>query len=54
MSAVMKMVAVAGVLGTVACGATTSGSSGGNHCPHLYSAFDRKADDHGEYHTNRS
>lgn len=33
MSAVMKIVALAGVLGTVACGATTSGSSGGTNTP---------------------
>jgi hypothetical protein len=33
MSVVMKIVAVAGVLGTVACGATTSGSSGGTSAP---------------------
>jgi hypothetical protein len=33
MSAVMKIVALAGVLSTVACGATTSGSSGGTSAP---------------------
>ena len=33
MSAVMKIVALAGVLSTVACGATTSGSSGGTNAP---------------------
>jgi len=33
MSAVIKIVALAGVLSTVACGATTSGSSGGTNAP---------------------
>jgi hypothetical protein len=33
MSAVMKIFALAGVLSTIACGATTSGSSGGTNAP---------------------
>jgi hypothetical protein len=33
MSSVIKIVALAGVLSTVACGATTSGSSGGTNAP---------------------
>jgi len=33
MSAVIKIVALAGALSTVACGATTSGSSGGTNAP---------------------
>ena len=33
MSAVIRIVALAAILGTVACGATTSGSSGGTNAP---------------------